>query len=54
MTDITKKFVTTTELIQKELQSLESKQEMISYLSFVRDYCISSINITKMLLKEYK
>ena len=54
MTNVTEKFVITTELIQKELQSLKTKQEILTYLTGVKDFCASSMKTVRMIMKGYK
>ena len=51
MTDLTQKYITTTELIQNEIKSLKTKQEIITYLTAVKDFCASTMKITRLYMK---
>ena len=54
MTDITKKYIATTDLIQKEMQSLKTKQDILTYLTAVKDFCASSMKMVRMHMKGRK
>jgi len=54
MTDATEKFVITTELIQKEMQSLKTKKEILIYLTAIKDFCATSMKMVRAYMKGCK
>jgi len=54
MTDATEKYTATTEFMQEIVQSLKTKQEILIYLTAVKDFCATSMKIVRAYMKGCK
>lgn len=54
MTNLTQKYITTAELIQNEVKSLETKQEILIYLTSVKDFVTNTTKMVRLYMKGHK
>ena len=54
MSNITEKYTATIELIQNEMKDLKSKQELLAYLTAVKNFVTNAMQMARMLMKGYK